>query len=193
LVEDDRLGLDAVPLLQALVRHRDEYGSARSVVVRQHSIEYRRPDRVATSCYVERKLGRQLTNTRRAAALLLRPYETQVRAIGWRRFGQHTSPIVRCCVTRFDHMTGGTHVPAYGFPHRATNAAQNGGGGSYLRPICGIRDRPATVVERRTAENRCCGASARQSTRRALDSTGADRNLSRGADQHRNVEKCRCQ
>ncbi len=52
LVEDDRLCLDSVPLLQAFIRHRHGDSNAWTIVWRQHSIEHRRPDRISATGYL---------------------------------------------------------------------------------------------------------------------------------------------
>ena len=80
LVEDDRLCLDSVPLLQAFIRHRHGDSNAWTIVWRQHSIEHRRPDLISATGYIEGELGRQLAHTRCAAALPLGPDQTQVRS-----------------------------------------------------------------------------------------------------------------
>jgi hypothetical protein len=73
LLEDDRLGLDAVAFLEAVVGHRDWRGRGGTVVRRQDRFEDRRAHGVAAAGDVERELGGERLDAGRAGAPPLGP------------------------------------------------------------------------------------------------------------------------
>jgi hypothetical protein len=73
LLQYDRLGLYAVPLLEPSIAHLDRHDSGRAVMLRQNRLEHLRADRVSAPSDLEGKLRSKRANTLRAGTLPLRP------------------------------------------------------------------------------------------------------------------------
>lgn len=81
LLEDDRLGLDTVAFLEAVVGHRDRHGHGAAIVRRQDRFEDCRAHGVAAAGDVERELGSERLDAGCAGALPLGPEEAKVDAV----------------------------------------------------------------------------------------------------------------
>ena len=81
LLEDDRLGFDAVAFLETVVGHRDRDGRGGAAVRRQDRFEDRRAHGVAAAGDVERELGGERLDAGRAGALPLGPEQAEVDAV----------------------------------------------------------------------------------------------------------------
>ena len=102
LLQDDRLGLGAVPFRQAVVRHRDRHGHRRAIVRRQDRFQDGRTHGIPAPGHVKGELGGEFPNAGGAGALPLRPQQAQVHAVGMSHRGS------------FRRVSGGSSIPRPG-------------------------------------------------------------------------------